>query len=136
MVGTVKPSCLTFVGARLYACAKEAADMFSIAASDDDGGHFTPLLHLADVTPAECPAASSAAICSSSWPPIAATIGADAGSPSPSDAGVTAPKASSGCGCDLGSVRDLRPSAVGLVAALPFFRRRRRAKPAQGAVQR
>ena len=135
-VGTVKPSCLTWVGARLLACAKEAVDMFSIAASDDDGAHFTPLLHLADVTPAECPASSSAGICAREWPPVAAAIGADAGAPPPSDAGVKPVKSSSGCGCDLGSSDSAPTGSLGLLAALLAGRRRRGARRAQGAVQR
>ncbi len=134
MTGTVKPSCLTWVGARLYACAKEAVDMFSIAASDDGGAHFTPLLHLADVTPADCPATSSAGICSSKWPPIAATIGADAGAPPAPDGGVKPPKSSSGCGCEVGSPARGKTSALALLlAALLIARARRRA---HGAVHR
>jgi hypothetical protein len=135
LVGTVKPSCLTWVGTRLYACAKDAVDMFSIAASDDDGAHFMPLLHFADVTPADCPASSSAGICSAKWPPIATAIGADAGAPPPSDAGVKPPKSSSGCGCELGSssATDTRSGSLGLLAALLFWRRPRRA---HGAVHK
>jgi MYXO-CTERM domain-containing protein len=133
MVGTVKPSCLTWVGTRLYACAKEVSDMFSIAASDDDGGHFTALLHLADVTPAACPPSSSAGICSAKWPPIAASIGADAGTASPSDGGVMPRSSSGGCGCDVGSSGEVASGVFTAVVALPWFRRRRRH---QGAVHR
>ncbi len=137
LVGTVKPSCLTWVGARLLACAKEAVDMFSIAASDDAGGHFTPLLHLADVTPvSDCPASSSAGMCSSKWPPIAAAIGADAGAPPAPDGGNKPPKSSGGCGCDLGSPAREAAGTAGLVAALAIARARRRARRDQGAVQR
>jgi MYXO-CTERM domain-containing protein len=134
VTGTVKPSCLTWVGTHLYACAKEAVDMFSIAASDDGGAHFTPLLHLADVTPADCPATGSAGICWSKWPPIAAIIGADAGAPPAPDAGVRPPKASSGCGCQLGSPARGEAGALALLAALLIARARRRR--AQGAVHR
>jgi len=133
ITGTVKPSCLTWVGARLYACAKEAVDMFSIAASDDAGAHFMPLLHLADVTPADCPAQSSTGICSSKWPPIAAIIGADAGAPPAPDGGVKPPKSSGGCGCEVGSPARAQEGALALVAALLIARARRRA---QGAVHR
>ena len=133
MTGTVKPSCLTWAGTHLYACAKEAVDMFSIAASDDGGAHFTAILHLADVTPAGCPAQSSAGICSSKWPPIAATIGADAGAPPASDGGVKPPKSSSGCGCQVGSPARAEEGALALLGALLVARRRRRA---QGAVHR
>jgi len=133
MTGTVKPSCLTWVGARLLACAKEAIDMFSIAASDDGGGHFTPLLHLGDVTPADCPASSSAGICPSKWPPIAATIGADAGTPPAPDGGLERRKPSSGCSCHLASTGGADAGAASLFAALLIARARRRA---QGAVHR
>jgi len=136
MVGTVKPSCLTWVGGRLLACAKEAVDMFSIAASNDDGAHFTPLLHLADVIPADCPASSSAGICLPKWPPIAATIGADAGASPAPDGGVKPTKSNGGCGCDLGSPAREQTGAVGLFIALALVIGRRRARRAQGAVQR
>lgn len=134
MAGTVKPSCLTWVGARLLACAKEAVDMFSIAASDDGGAHFTPLLHLAEVTPADCPASSSAGVCPSKWPPIAATIGADAGTSAVPDGGVKPPKSSSGCGCELGSSDRAEAGALGLLAALLLIASARRR--AQGAVHK
>ena len=107
--------------------------MFSIAASDDGGAHFTPLLHLADVTPADCPAGSSAGICPSKWPPIAATIGADAGAPPAPDGGVKPPRSSSGCGCEVSSPARGEISALAFVAALVIARARRRD---QGAVHR
>jgi len=133
MIGTVKPSCLTWVGTRILACAKELVDMFSIAASDDGGAHFTPLLLLDDVTPADCPAGSSAGICPSKWPPIAATIGADAGAPPAPDGGVKPPRSSSGCGCEVSSPARGEISALAFGAALLIARARRRD---QGAVHR
>ncbi len=143
LTGNVKPSCLTWVGARLLACAREAVDMFAIAASDDDGAHFTPLLHLADVTPADCPASSSAGSCLAKWPPIAAAIGADAGAPATPDAGVKPPRSSSGCGCELGSPESAHTGAGTLLLATLVFlatlavaRARRRGRRAQGAVHR
>jgi hypothetical protein len=121
----------------LLACAKEAVDMFSIAASDDAGAHFTPLLHLADVIPAaDCPASSSAGICLSKWPPIAATIGADAGAPLALDGGAKPTKSNGGCGCDLGSPAREQTAAIGLTSALALVLTRRRGRRAQGAVQR
>jgi MYXO-CTERM domain-containing protein len=92
-----------------------------------------PLLHLADVTPADCPAQSSTGICSSKWPPIAATIGADAGAPPVPDGGVKPPKSSGGCGCEIGSPARALEGALALVALLLIARARRRA---QGAVHR
>ncbi len=75
------PSCLTWVDGRLFACAREAVDRFSIGASDDNGTSFVPVLHFSDITPRACGASTSAAVCASSWPPIAASIGVDAGAP-------------------------------------------------------
>jgi photosystem II stability/assembly factor-like uncharacterized protein len=76
---TLGPSCLAWSGAKLFACAKEAVDGFSIGVSDDKGVHFMPVLHFTDITPRACGAATSASICASTWGPIARTIGIDAG---------------------------------------------------------
>jgi hypothetical protein len=126
LTGTVKPSCLTWVGARLIACAKEAIDPFSIAASDDQGAHFTPLLRLSEVTPATCPPSSSAGICPAKWPTIAATLGADAGTTTP-DAGPPTASNHSGCSCALarGSSGGSMIILLAACAALLWLRRRR-----------
>ncbi len=131
LTGTVKPSCLTWVGARLLACAQESVDAFAIAASDDQGAHFAPLLHLAEVTPAACPASSSAGICAAKWPVIAAAIGADAGTTPGVDAGKPPAAPSSGCGCALAPTPGADAYALTLLAALLAATRRR-----YGAVQR
>ena len=100
LTGGIKPSCLTWVGTRLFACARESIDRFSIAVSDDLGAHFAPQLRLADVAPAACPATSTAGVCALRWPQVAATIGADAGTPV-TDAGAAPATTPSGCSCAL-----------------------------------
>ncbi len=75
------PSCLTWVGGKLFACGKEAIDLFSIGYSPDKGVSFVPLLNLPDITPRVCGAMTSAAVCASAWGMIASTIGIDAGAP-------------------------------------------------------
>jgi photosystem II stability/assembly factor-like uncharacterized protein len=73
------PSCLTWVGGKLFACAKEAVDGFSIGASDDLAVSFVPVLHFPDIKPRDCAADASAGVCPAVWPSIAPTIGIDAG---------------------------------------------------------
>jgi photosystem II stability/assembly factor-like uncharacterized protein len=65
MANTLGASCLTWSGGRLFACAKEALDLFTIGVSDDKGVNFTPLLHLPDITPRACGELTSAAVCAS-----------------------------------------------------------------------
>ena len=125
LTGTIKPSCLTWVGARLLACAQESVDAFAIAASDDEGAHFAPLLHLAEVTPAACPAASSAGICVAKWPAIAAAIGADAGTPGV-DAGKPPAAPPTGCSCALTPTTGADAYPFTLLAALVLVAARRR----------
>jgi photosystem II stability/assembly factor-like uncharacterized protein len=140
---TLGPSCLTWSRGRLYACAKESTDFFSIGASDDKGVSFVPLLHFPDVTPRACGAATSAAVCASSWSSIASTIGADAGVAL--DASIDAPvkppdspdrtkkvEAAGGWNCAMGTTGPARGSAWALVvAALVGARRARAARAAR-----
>jgi len=129
--------CLTFWGERLLVCTKEAIDHFSIGVSDDLGQHFDALLHLPDVLPRHCPSGSSASVCARDWETIATTIGADAGTPRPSDAGEGSRGAtdSRGCGCRLAAApRRNERVAVSLIAAATIMagartrRLRRRAR--------
>lgn len=127
--------CLTFWGERLLVCAKEAIDHFSIGVSDDLGEHFEPLLHLSDVLPRSCSAGMSANVCALDWEMVAMTIGADAGTSRPDDAGsgATDRVESGGCDCRLAPRRDERASteqiaagiAVGVAGARRGLRRRR-----------
>jgi hypothetical protein len=105
------PSCLTWAGGRLFACAKEAIDFFSIGVSDDKGVNFTPVLHFPDIMPRACSAGSSAAVCGTVWSSVAAAIGIDAGVPDasvePIPPTTPAPKvdASGGWSCAVTRVR-------------------------------
>jgi photosystem II stability/assembly factor-like uncharacterized protein len=102
------PYCLAWQGNDLVACGKEATDGFSIGVSHDEGAHFTPLLHLADIVPRSCPATSAGGSCATDWAPVAKQIGVDAGgsiegtgptgrNPELNPVGDESPKR--GCGC-------------------------------------
>jgi hypothetical protein len=103
------PSCLTWVGGKLFACAKEATDLFSIGYSADKGVSFVPLLNFPDITPRACGAMTSAAVCASSWEMIAPTIGIDAGAPDASMPMMQPPPkidAAGGWNCALARLRE------------------------------
>jgi hypothetical protein len=74
----VAPSCLTWNDDGIYACADQATDPFSIGISRDMGVSFDPLLRFDALCGAtECPAATAGyAQCASTWPSIAASLGA------------------------------------------------------------
>ncbi|HVY39141.1 MAG TPA: hypothetical protein VHM31_14445, partial [Polyangia bacterium] len=57
----VPVGCLTWTPAGLYACADDRSAGFTIGLSTDGGAAFRPLLRLADLLPATCPAGSAAA---------------------------------------------------------------------------
>ncbi len=52
--------CLSWGSAGLYACANEGDDGFTVGRSDDDGASFTPLYHLLDLAPLDCPEGTEA----------------------------------------------------------------------------
>jgi len=63
--------CLTWGSAGIYACSKEATDGWTVALSTDDGQSFAPLLHMGDITPLSCAAATSVGTtCSTVWPSV------------------------------------------------------------------
>jgi photosystem II stability/assembly factor-like uncharacterized protein len=111
--------CLTFWGERLLVCTKEAIDHFSIGVSDDLGEHFEPLLHLSDVSPRACSAGASAGVCALDWEMVAMTIGADAGTSRPVDAGngLTDRVESGGCDCTLAAGSRDERMCLSLIAA-------------------
>jgi hypothetical protein len=101
-------------GDRLYVVGDDARDGFAIAFSDDEGGHWQPLLHFRDITgPLAC--GDLPATCAGPWAALKALFdqpaaGADAGATVPVDAGSVAPPSSpgsaSGCGCSIGAAGD------------------------------
>ena len=104
--------CLTWSAQGLYACANQFADGFTLGLSQDEGKTFTPLYNLKDICPLKCPdGAPGTAVCSKSWPALAATLGIEptacggsamSGSSSSSSGGSSAPPppANGGdCGC-------------------------------------
>ena len=60
-VSAVHAQCLTWTHAGLYACGIEWLDHFTVGLSLDRGATFTPLSHLADPCPLECPIGSTVA---------------------------------------------------------------------------
>jgi hypothetical protein len=123
------PSCLTWSRGRLFACAKEAIDFFSIGVSDDKGVSFVPLLHFPDIKPRVCGAMTSAAVCASTWDSIASTIGVDGGAPP--DASVEPPPpppsrpvkvdAAGGWNCATSPTSSTRGFAWTLLGAVALF---------------
>jgi photosystem II stability/assembly factor-like uncharacterized protein len=136
------PSCLTWSKGKLFACAKEAVDFFSIGTSDDKGVSFVPLLHFPDITPRACGAATSAAVCAATWSSVASTIGADAGPVAdasldgpvalpPPDTRTKKVEAAGGWNCAFSEAGRTRGSAWALVLAALFGAWR--ARSAKGA---
>jgi MYXO-CTERM domain-containing protein len=111
--------CLSWLGNDLVACGKEAIEGFSIGVSHDEGAHFSPVLHLADIVPRSCPAGSQGTACATEWAPVAKQIGVDAGGSTPGSgpAGrnpelnpVGDESPNQGCGCR--TAANQRPSAA------------------------
>jgi hypothetical protein len=107
-------TCLTWTAqAALFACADDQSAGFTVGVSTDAGGTFAPLLRLADLVPAWCPAPTAGAACAGDWCPTATAIGAscaaavdaasdgdgDAGHP---EAGQSVTMSSGGCACRTG----------------------------------
>ena len=123
-------SCLTWTAEGLFACADEATAGFTIGVSTDEGGSFSPLLHLANLKLASCPADTSAAACTAQWCSTAMAIGAscvatgDAAQAGPGDVGDGTVAPGSGCACE---VRQGPPfPALGVALAMIISRVRRR----------
>jgi hypothetical protein len=93
-VGDVRPRCLTWTTAGLWACSDESADGFAIGLSSDDGKTFQPKLRYRDLQPLECVRPQ----CDGAWRDVSALIGEK-------DAGVDAatgeilPQPGPSCGC-------------------------------------
>jgi hypothetical protein len=123
-------SCLTWTASGLFACADEATSGFTIGVSTDGARTFTPLLRLADLTPASCTGDASVTSCASQWCSTAMAIGAscavkvDAASDAASDGARLVATPIVGCACDMGD----SPRAFGFLAAfaLMVLRARRR----------
>jgi hypothetical protein len=129
--------CLTWAEAGLYACGNEFTDMFTLALSQDEGKTFTPLYHLKDICPIECPeGAPTPPACVQMWPPLASTLGIPAeqcggnSTSSSSSSGGTPPvPLDGGGGCECGVDRSSESASAALLAslcAIGFARSRRR----------
>jgi uncharacterized membrane protein YgcG len=147
-VSEIFTRCLTWTAEGLYACGNEFQNGFTVGLSKDEGKTFTPIYHLKDICPLECPAgAKTPAACKESWPGIAATLGiepaacggvattssgASSGGNSSGGAGASSGGGDDGgCGCRLGSsprdeaVLATITGALGLACARRARRRRR-----------
>jgi MYXO-CTERM domain-containing protein len=99
--------CLFLSGSRLYGCGNGLSDAYNLAASDDGGKTWKPLLVFSQLQgPSTCSQVQSA--CAADWQMQQVILAA------------TAPKPSSGCGCRTA------PEGGWLLAAIGLARRRRR----------
>ena len=125
-------NCLTWASAGLYACADEATAGFTIGVLTDSGETFAPVLHLKDLTPASCAAASSAGSCAAQWCSTANALGAscssttDAGTGVDGDLSGSFSRAETGCGCETAG----GPSWVELILVLALMAERLRSREA------
>jgi MYXO-CTERM domain-containing protein len=93
---TLKPLCLKWSAAGLYACADEANFGFSLGLSVDSGAHFDALFHKPDLKLKVCPSSTPAGLyCPQAWVGQQVVLGVDAGA-SPPDSGVEPSDASVG----------------------------------------
>jgi MYXO-CTERM domain-containing protein len=119
-------------GSALYVAADDFVDGYSVGASSDEGGHWTPLLHFRDIAgPAQC--GNLPQLCAEPWmglQSVFASYAPDGG------AGVDAGRSSShpagGCGCRLGAQA---PSKAALLLLALAFTWRRRARPREQAAE-
>jgi hypothetical protein len=93
-VGTLKPLCLKWSAAGLYACADEISFGFSLGLSIDSGAHFDALFHKPDLELKACPSTTPTGLyCPQAWVGQQVVLGVDAGTP---DSGVGPGDASAG----------------------------------------
>ncbi len=96
---SLRPLCLKWAAAGLYACADEASFGFSLGLSSDDGAHFEPLFHKPDLQLKACPMSTPTGLyCPQAWVGQRAILGIDAGAPDSADAGEAGGSASSAGG--------------------------------------
>jgi hypothetical protein len=133
-VTTMSPlpvNCLTWTASGLFACADEVTSGFTIGVSMDGARTFTPLLRLADLTPALCAGDASAMSCPAQWCSTAKAFGVscaakvDAASDAQSDGPHVVVTRADGCACDMAGI----PRLPGIIVAFAFMvlRARRRA---------
>ena len=84
----LRPLCLKWAAAGLYACADEANFQFSLGLSTDNGAHFDALFHKRDLSLKACPMSTPTGLyCPQAWVGEQLVLGIDAGAPEPTDAG-------------------------------------------------
>lgn len=109
-VSSVQCRCLSWTAAGIHTCANEFVDGFTVGLSTDEGKTFTNIYKLPEMCPLDCPKeAPTKKTCTSTWPPLAATLGIDqaacgfvtSSSSSSSSSGSTPPTPGdpSGCAC-------------------------------------
>jgi len=70
--------CLTWTSDRIYACAQESLDGWTVGVSTDSAQTFEPLWHVQDLAPLVCEASTAVgSTCERSWLEVSAQIGAD-----------------------------------------------------------
>ncbi|WP_394826221.1 WD40/YVTN/BNR-like repeat-containing protein [Pendulispora albinea] len=99
----VSIQCLAHAGGILYACSAESSG-FIVGASRDDGATFEPLLHLSTVrAPLDCPANTSAAVCSLEWPALREQLGIPDDAGADGGRGAASSNDEGGCSVSFGS---------------------------------
>ena len=125
--------CLRWTTDGLLACGQESLDGWTVGITRDAGQSFEPLFHVQDLTPLECPPASTTgAACPSAWADVATTIGAKYDTPAmplgtlpPDTEPAPAKPKASGCALtDAGGGETLGSVALLTVALAALARRR------------
>lgn len=84
----LRPLCLKWAAAGLYACADEASFNFSLGLSTDNGAHFDPIFHKPDLKLKSCPMSTPTGLyCPQAWVGQQVILGIDGGAPEVTDAG-------------------------------------------------
>ncbi|MEZ4440425.1 MAG: hypothetical protein R3B72_15115 [Polyangiaceae bacterium] len=137
-VNEVHIRCLTWTAQGLYACTDQFVDGYNVGVSTDEGQTFAALSQLSSPCgpPSTCAKDSSVGkTCPAAWPQERAELmatdcdAAGGGGAGEGGGGAGGEGTSGGCGCRLAAPREGTPawlSALGLLAALPVLRRRRR----------
>ncbi len=105
--GDLRPLCLKWATAGLYACADEANFGFSLGLSSDDGAHFEALFHKPDLKLKSCPLSTPTGLyCPQAWVGEQVILGVDAGAPTMPDGGNAGTSTSSGGDSGTGASTD------------------------------
>jgi photosystem II stability/assembly factor-like uncharacterized protein len=96
VAAAVGPRCLTWRPEGLYACGNESLEGWTVGFSNDGGVSFEARLHLDEITPQECAAATGFdESCPAVWPAVRDVLGIEEDAPAAEEN----PSKPDGCGC-------------------------------------